>query len=269
MAYVQGGRDPVGLWYETALPSRTRSSMRDTSHQSMGAQSLASYTHNMLHHFAENISDSKDLCSYRGIDRRGRPERVDYKNDDESGYDLPANFYVLDASYRMFLWTGDRSYVNDFVFLNFYKRTVDDYVERWQLASGDVMRRKHWLNIHDTFDPQDNMQTARGVPGCRGGPRDYIVGMDLLATEEYQALKDYACIETYRGAADDGPKLESALESLLETIKLNPSSQVEGESHYPEVLYRHGKPDIGYQEIMDLTRPRALVSSSIRRFPTR
>ena len=33
MAYVQGDRDPVGLWYETGLPGRTRFSMRDTSHQ--------------------------------------------------------------------------------------------------------------------------------------------------------------------------------------------------------------------------------------------
>jgi hypothetical protein len=51
MAYVQGGSDPVGLWYETGLPGRTRFSMRDTSHQSMGAQALglAAYTHNMLH----------------------------------------------------------------------------------------------------------------------------------------------------------------------------------------------------------------------------
>ena len=317
MDYVQGSSDPVGLWYETGLPGRTRFSMRDTSHQSMGAQvlGLAAYNYNMLHHFAENISDAKDWCSYWGIDRWGRPARVDYKNDDEFWYDLPANFDVLDASYRMYLWTGDRSYVNEPVFLNFYKRTVDDYVERWQLAPSDVMQRKRWLNIHGTFDPHDNMQTARGIPGYREGPRDYTVGVDLLATE-YQALKDYAYIEAYRGdaeqaaayekkaetmkglinttwwdanagrffslldknyrlqpadpqtathannvellyrgAADDGPKLESALESLLETIKLNPSSQVEGESHYPEVLYRYGKPDIAYQEIVDLTRP--------------
>lgn len=317
MAYVQGGRDPVGPWYETGLPGRTRFSMRDTSHQSMGAQALglAAYTHNMLFHFAENVSDAKDWCSYWGIDRWGRPARVDYKNDDEFWYDLPANFDVLDANYRMFLWTGDLSYVNDPVFLNFYKRTVDDYIERWQLGSDSVMQRKRWLNIHGAFDPHDNMQTARGIPGYREGPRDYVVGVDLLATE-YEALDDYAYIEAYRGeveqaadyqrkaeamkgfinstwwdaktgrfyslldknyqlqpadsqtathsnnvellyrgAADDGPKLAGALESLLETIKLNPSSQVEGESHYPEVLYRYGKPDVAYREIVDLTRP--------------
>lgn len=317
MAYVQDGSDPVGLWYETGLPGRTRFSMRDTSHQSMGAQALglSAYTYNMLHHFAAGISDSKDWCSYWGIDRWGRPARVDYKNDDEFWYDLPANFDVLDASYRMFLWTGDLSYVNDPAFLNFYKRTVDDYVQRWQLGAGEVMTRKRWLNVHGAFDPHNNFQTARGIPGYREGPRDYIVGVDLLATE-YRAFEDYVYIEQYRGdaetaaiyqkkadtlknfinttwwdakagrfyslldkdyqlqpadpasathtnnvellyrgAADDGVKLEGALDSLLETIKRNPSSQVEGESHYPEVLYRYGKPEIAYQEIMDMTRP--------------
>jgi hypothetical protein len=317
MAYVQGGSDPVGIWYETGLPGRTRFSMRDTSHQSMGAQALglAAYTHNMLYHFAENISDSKDWCSYWGIDRWDRPARVDYKNDAEFWYDLPANFDVLDACYRMFLWTGDLSYVSDPVFTTFYRRTLNDYVQRWQLGTNDVMSRKRWINIHGLFDPHNNFQTARGIPGYQENPRNYVVGVDLLATE-YRALEDYVYIEQYRGdadeaaldqqradalktlidttwwdakadrfyllldrdyhlqpsdpatathvnnieilyrdATDDGAKLQGALDSLLKTIKRNPSSQVEGESHYPEVLYHYGKPKVAYQEIMDLTRP--------------
>lgn len=316
MAYVQGNA-PVGLWYETGLPGRVRFSMRDTSHQSMGGQALglAPYTYNMLYHFAENVSDAKDWCSYWGIDRWGRPARMDYKNDNEFWYDLPANFDVLDAAYRMFLWSGDLRYVDDPVFLNFYQRTLNDYVQRWQLAPNEVMTRKRWINIRGAFDPHNNMQTARGIPGYQENPRDYIVGVDLLAME-YRALKDFSYIEAYRddadaateyerraeamkafvnttwwdaradrfysrldknyqlqpsdpqvathvnnvellyrGAADDGPKLKGALDSLLETIKLNPSSQVEGESHYAEVLYRYGRPDVAYQEIMDLTRP--------------
>ena len=94
MDYVHGGCDPVGAWYETGLPGRTRFSMRDTSHQAMGAQALglADYSLNMLRHFAENISDSKDWCSFWGIDRWGRPASVDYKSDARFWYDLPANF---------------------------------------------------------------------------------------------------------------------------------------------------------------------------------
>ncbi len=70
LAYAFEG-DPVGNWYEAALPGRHAFCMRDTAHQAMGAHvlGLAGYTHNMLHKFAENISKSKDWCSYWEINR--------------------------------------------------------------------------------------------------------------------------------------------------------------------------------------------------------
>jgi hypothetical protein len=58
----------------------------------------------------------------------------------------------------------------------------------------------------------------------------------------------------YRDVADDGPKAQSALDTLLAEIKKNPSSSVEGESHQPEILYRYGVPDIAYAQLLDLAR---------------
>ena len=55
----------------------------------------------------ENISRSKDWCSYWEITYSNRPAPIDFKSDQEFWYNLPANFDVLDACYRMFLWTGD------------------------------------------------------------------------------------------------------------------------------------------------------------------
>jgi hypothetical protein len=57
LIYVFDG-DPVGLWYEAALPGRRAFCMRDVSHQAAGARvlGLAGYTHNLLRRFAENIS---------------------------------------------------------------------------------------------------------------------------------------------------------------------------------------------------------------------
>jgi hypothetical protein len=107
--------DPVGPWYEAALPGRHAFCMRDTAHQADGAQALglAKYNHNMLRRFAENISASRDWCSYWEIDRLNRPAPVDYKSDTEFWYNLPANYDVLDACYRMYLWTRDKSYIED------------------------------------------------------------------------------------------------------------------------------------------------------------
>ncbi|HEY4045521.1 MAG TPA: hypothetical protein VGM27_01535, partial [Acidobacteriaceae bacterium] len=47
MAYVFND-DPVGPWYEAALPGRRAFCMRDVSHQAAGAQALglSRYTHN-------------------------------------------------------------------------------------------------------------------------------------------------------------------------------------------------------------------------------
>jgi hypothetical protein len=144
MAYVFDG-DPVGPWFEAALPGRRAFCMRDVSHQVAGAQALglSKYTHNMLRRFAENISASKAWCSYWEINYLNRPAPIDFKNDDAFWYNLPANFDVLDACYRMYLWTGDRTYIEDPVFLNFYSHSVTDYVSQWDLGVDRVMARKN------------------------------------------------------------------------------------------------------------------------------
>jgi hypothetical protein len=306
LAYVFDG-DPVGPWYEAALPGRQAFCMRDVSHQSIGAQALglALYTKNMSRRFAENISDSRDWCSYWEIDRLNRPAPVDYKNDAEFWYNLPANFDVLDTCFRMYLWTGDTTYISDPAFLNFYDRTVGDYVNRWSLGLDIVMKRKRWMNIRGQFDPHNRFQTYRGDPSYEESQADFVLGVDLLATQ-YAAYRAYAYIQEirgdgvtaqtylkkaadvknlinerwwdekthhfysflnqngqfqgrsdadllYRDAAEDGPKAESALNELLNRIKSHPSSGVEDESHYPEILYRYGAPDVAYAQILDLT----------------
>jgi hypothetical protein len=298
MSYVFEG-DPVGPWYEAALPGRHAFCMRDTSHQADGAQALglARYNHNMLCRFAENISASRDWCSYWEIDWLNRPAPVDYKSDAQFWYNLPANFDVLDACYRMYLWTGDRSYIEDPVFLNFYDRTMTDYIARWDLSPDRIMKRTSNIETPPFF---------RGDPTYEESSRDNLVGIDLLATQ-YAAYRAYATIQAirgdkqaaqhslqtaaqmkslintvwwnssqgyfyaflnkqhqftghagadllYRNAADNGPKTESALHTLLATMKTEPEDAVEAKSHYAEILYRYGNPEAAYAQIMDLTR---------------
>jgi hypothetical protein len=290
--------DPVGPWYEAALPGRHAFCMRDTAHQADGAQALglAKYNHNMLRRFAENISASRDWCSYWEIDRLNRPAPVDYKSDTEFWYNLPANYDVLDACYRMYLWTRDKSYIEDSVFLNFYDRTVTDYTARWSLSPDRIMKRTSNIEEPPFF---------RGDPTYEESSRENLVGIDLLATQ-YAAFRAYAAIQAirgniksaqsslqtasqiktlintvwwnasqgyfyaffnkqhqftgragadllYRDAADDGPKTASALQTLLVTMKSEPASAVEAKSHYADILYRYGKPEAAYAQIMNLT----------------
>lgn len=307
LAYAYKG-DPVGDWYEAALPGREAFCMRDVAHQAMGAQALglAAYTRNMLEAFARNVSDSKDWCSYWEINRYGRPAPVDYQSDTRFWYDLPANFDVLDACWRMYLWTGDRKYIDDAAFLNFYNRSVSDYVERWALDLDHLMKRPRLMNIRGEFNAHDKFQTSRGIPGYDEGRNDFVVGVDLLAAE-YAAYRGYSQIEArrgnyaeaqtfaqkagavqefvnrtwwdaktghfysildegyhlrgrngvdvlYYGLVEDGRRAKAAFDDLTATIKATPSGAVELESHYPEVLYRYGAPQIAYSQIMNLAR---------------
>jgi hypothetical protein len=215
LSYVFDG-DPVGPWYEAALPGRHAFCMRDTSHQSDGAQGLglSRYNHNMLRRFAENISASKDWCSYWEIDRENRPAPIDYKNDAEFWYNLPANYDLLDTCYRMYLWSGDNSYVEDPVFLNFYDRTIVDYTARWNLTPDRIMRRTSNIQEPPFF---------RGDPTYEESSRDNLVGIDLLATQ-YAAFRAYAAIQAIRGnsrSARHALETGSQIKLLINTVWWN------------------------------------------------
>ena len=212
--------DPVGPWYEAALPGRQAFCMRDTAHQADGAQvlGLARYNHNMLRRFAENISASRDWCSYWEIDRLNRPAPVDYKNDSEFWYNLPANYDILDACYRMYLWTGDESYIQDPVFLNFYDRTIVDYTARWNLSPERIMKRTSNIEMPPFF---------RGDPTYEESSRNNLIGIDLLATQ-YAAFRAYAAIQTIRGnssSAKSSLQTASQIKALINTAWWNASQE--------------------------------------------
>ena len=198
-AYAREG-DPVGAWYEGSEPGRESFCMRDISHQVMGGHALGLVRHNrnMLHRFAENISESRDWCSYWEMTRMNKPLRVDYENDAQFWYCLPANFDVLAACYRMYLWSGDPAYIEDPVFLNFYHRTVVDYVRRWALGLDQVMQRPRLLNVRGIFDPNDKFQPNRGIPGYDEQTKGYVLSAEVLATQ-YAAYLAYAYIQEMRG----------------------------------------------------------------------
>jgi hypothetical protein len=294
MAYVFDN-DPVGPWYEAAEPGREAFCMRDVAHQSMGGHALGLARHNlnMLKRFAENVSDSRDWCSLWEIDRVNRPAPVDYRNDAQFWFNLPANFDILDACYRMYLWSGDVAYVNDPVFLNFYDRTVTDYVERWALGLDEIMKRPRLLNVRGLLDPRKKFQAARGIPGYDEGNREYTLGGDVLATQ-YAAYTAYARIQEIRGNAelertylkkaadvkalvnstwwnekdqsfyarlDKDHKLEGrgggtmAYRDIVDDGPKLKSALEDGRASNIEVLYRYGDPDVAYARLLETMTP--------------
>src|SRR4051794_32751570 len=178
LAYASSGEDPVGDWYEAALPGRNAFCMRDVSHQAMGAQALglSAENKNMLSRFARAVSASRDWAGYWEIDRDGNPSSADYASDDDFWYNLPANFEVMSAALRMYAWTGDSAYINDPVFLNFYSRTVTHYVHQWQLEPDKVLSRPRIMNRRRD---SGKFVESRGIPGYTENRKDFNVGTDL------------------------------------------------------------------------------------------
>ena len=196
--------DPVGDWYEAALPSRFAFCMRDVSHQATGAQvlGLSAFNLNMLRKFAAGLSASRQYCSYWEIDKWNRPAPVDYKNDKDFWYNLPANFDVLDACWRQFKWTGNAAYLEEPAFLNFYEHSATSYVRAWDNDGDGVPdhRRSDGNRGLGSYNEERHAdQTA--------------IGADLLAAQS-RAFKSYAAILRQRGDRERAAELEAQADAL-------------------------------------------------------
>ncbi len=173
---------PIGPVYEAALPGREAFCMRDVAHHAAGAHALglAAHNYNMLRRFITAISESRSFCSYWEIKFDGTPCPVDYTDDSDFWYNLPANFDVMDACLRMFHFTGDSRYLRREEFRNFYRMSVEDYIRHWDKDKDGVIERQPGTG-------------RRGIASYDESPRQngYKVAADLLAAQ-YRGLLTYA-----------------------------------------------------------------------------
>lgn len=190
LGYASVTTGTIGPWYEAALPGRNAFCMRDVSHQTEGAAALGLFAanHNMLRRFAASTAASRDWAAFWEIDADGKPSTFDYVSDDDFWFNLPANFDLLDAAVRMWRWTGDDTYQDDPQFQRFFRTTLSDYIERWQLQPVSILARQRILNRKLS---KGKFVDSRGIPSYTEGTADFIVGADLLAAE-YRAIRSYA-----------------------------------------------------------------------------
>jgi len=197
LSLAHDGSDPVGYWYEAALPGREAFCMRDVSHQAIGAAILGLNKHNanMFQKMAENISAEKDYCSYWEIKRYNQPAPVDYQNDKDFWYNLPANFDVVYNLWRLYQWTGDKTYLQHPAFNNFYSLSMNNYVDHWELSYDKVTQRSRTLHSSKALQ----FGAHRGIPTYNeGGRGETLLGIDLTASL-IAAYKAYSKILTWNG----------------------------------------------------------------------
>jgi len=195
LSYKGKPGDPVGAWYESALPPRYAFCMRDVSHQSIAAEILGlnKENKNMFSLFVKNISANKDWCSYWEMNRLGKPAPEDYRNDKEFWYNLNANFDLLTACWNMYLWTGDEEYIKGKLFENFHSKSVTDYIASWVLNPDSLLTRPAHPNAPVPFNDQDAFHRCRGLPSYSEGVPNIKMGVDLIAAI-YRGLLSYSAI---------------------------------------------------------------------------
>lgn len=198
--YVGNDHDPVGPWYESALPEREAFCIRDISHQCIGEEinGHGKQNLNMFTKFVENISESKDWCTYWEINRYNLPAPADYVSDEDFWYNLNANFDIIDACYKLYLWTGNKTYIEDPVFDCFFRLSLNEYIERWQLQADKIMDRPALMNM--PLPPPEDMQFkhARGLPSYDESMKGFNVNGDLIAMI-YAGFMKYAEIQKIKG----------------------------------------------------------------------
>jgi hypothetical protein len=219
LAYAHPGADTMSAWYEAALPGRNAFCMRDVSHQTEGAAALGLYAanRNMLRLFAQSPVKERDWAAYWEIDGDGRPSPADYLSDSDFWFNLPASFDVLDATVRTWRWTGDDAYRNDPVFQRFFRITMSDYMEVWQLTPDTILKRPRIANQRQA---EGRFVHSRGIPSYTEESRDFIFGTDLLAAE-YRAIRSFqeiAATANNRKLAQDMQPAADAIQTLLERV---------------------------------------------------
>ena len=223
LAYAHEGNDPVGPWYEAALPGRDAFCMRDVSHQAEGAAALGLYAENrnMLGRFAASQSQQRDWAAFWEIDRTGNPSPADYVSDKDFWYNLPANFDLLDSTVRMWQWTGDDTYLSAPAFQHFFTHTAMEYLNTWSLDPDRILQRPRIMNQTLAIG---KFVHSRGIPSYTEGKEDFNLGTDLLASA-YRAFRSLELVARTRQQAALAQRYGKQAEAFSKLIEEKAWSQ--------------------------------------------
>ncbi|MGN0195527.1 MAG: hypothetical protein ACI4AE_03615 [Candidatus Cryptobacteroides sp.] len=170
--------------YKAGLPYRSAFYIRDFCHQMSGAHLLGLQSENaaMIGAFLSTVSEERDWYPLWALNFDGSPYKLDYEDDSTFARYVPAVFELVEKLYSLYLWTGDRSLI--------------DNPAIWKPVS-DIMEK--FVPLHDSLIPDG---IAEGSPGglLYDGISSYCDFISPLIesgdgfASQYRAYISYACL---------------------------------------------------------------------------
>lgn len=145
-SYVQTGKSgKVDAWergagtdnidyipsYWAGYPGRSAFYSRDYCHQITGAHLLGLEEENfvMMEAFASSATLEKKWYPLWAINFDGSPYLLDYRGDNDFVREVPATFELVEKAHELYLWTGNKKYIEDKVLWNYYEKVVSDFID--------------------------------------------------------------------------------------------------------------------------------------------
>lgn len=190
--------------YWAGYPFRSAFYSRDYCHQMVGAHLLGLQEENlaMLKAFASSASAERGWYPLWAFNFDGSDYSLDYVNDSNFVREVPAVFELVEKAYKQYLWTGNRTLLNDSLLWQYYTKAVTDFV-----------------SLNDNFIPNGVAEGSgtnnifKGVSTYNEGEVPLIEAGDGIASQ-YQAFYSYAGMLKHRGDVAESNRFNEKADSL-------------------------------------------------------
>jgi hypothetical protein len=142
----------------------------------------------MLREFAKTSTAERKWFPLWALNFDGSSFKLDHRSDVDFVREVPAAFELVDKAYQLYLWTGNKKYIEDESLWNYYLHIVNDFIKLHDtripngVAEGD--------GSGDIFKGSATFNEERSIPLVEAG--------DGIACQ-YKAFESFALIAKARG----------------------------------------------------------------------
>ncbi|MEU0842722.1 hypothetical protein ABZ370_25035 [Streptomyces sp. NPDC005962] len=154
------GTAPYAATYWAGYANRSAYYSRDMTHQLTGAHILGLDAANktMLGSYAASATAAHKYFPVWSVNFDAKTYlSIDYKSPDNFVREVPAVFELVEKAAQAYLWTGDRSYVDDPALWDFYRHSTEEFID-----------------LHNSAKPNGEVKVAEGTgKGIFAGAASY------------------------------------------------------------------------------------------------